>query len=119
MKQALFVALSAAVGAGLMWLFQGHSLEVLPSKMSYADFVAVLLTALSALVAILALIFAIFALWGWAQFRKGVEAKINEITPAFLAQELQMMALRDGGIPFRGSALRHCRVGAGFARPLA
>jgi hypothetical protein len=57
--------------------------------MSYSDFVAVLLTALSALVAVIGLALAIFALWGWAQFRKGVEAKIIEITPNFLAREIK------------------------------
>lgn len=91
-KLALQLVVSAILGAAFMWLFQGHSLRVVPASMSYSDFVAVLLTAISTLVAVIGVAFAIFAIWGWAQFRKGVEAKITEITPAFLAKELQ-----DGG----------------------
>ena len=94
LKQILLVALSAAAGAALMWIFQGHSLRMLPSEMSYGDFVAILLAAISTLVAVIGIAFAIFALWGWAQFRKGVESRINEITPAFLAKELQVGAAR-------------------------
>lgn len=89
MKQFASIALSAAAGASLMWVAQGHSLKIIPSAMSYSDFVAVLLTALSALIAVIALAFAIFAIWGWTQFRRGVELKITEITPRFLAEELQ------------------------------
>lgn len=92
MKLALLLVVSATLGAAIMWLFQGHSLKVVPESMTYSDFVAVLLTAISTLVAVIGLAIAIFAIWGWAQFRKGVEAKITEITPTFLSKELQ-----DGG----------------------
>jgi len=88
-KLFLLLLLSACLGAMFLWLFEGHSFSIHPSAMSYGDFVAVLLTAISTLVAVVGAAFAIFALWGWAQFRKGVEAKIMEITPGFLAKELQ------------------------------
>ena len=88
-KLSLLLFTSALLGAAFLWLFQGHSLQVKPASMSYSDFVAVLLTAISTLVAVIGVAFAIFAIWGWAQFRKGVEAKITEITPTFLAKELQ------------------------------
>lgn len=88
LKLALLLILSAFLGAALMWVFQGHTLEVLPSAMSYSDFVAILLAAISTLVAVFGVALAIFALWGWAQFRKGVESKITEVTPNFLAKEL-------------------------------
>lgn len=86
---ALLLMTSSFFGAAVLWVFQGHSLEIIPSTMSYSDFVAILLTVLSALVAVIGLALAIFALWGWAQFRKGVESKIIEITPRFLANELK------------------------------
>lgn len=94
MKQFLLLTLSAVIGAALMWVFQGHSLRLLPAEMKYSDFVAILLTAVSALIAAIGVAFAIFALWGWAQFRRNVEAKITEITPGFLSEELKVGGAR-------------------------
>lgn len=94
LKQIILVMASAAIGAALMWVFQGNSLRVVPSAMSYADFVAVLLTAISALVAVVGVALAVFALWGWSQFRRGVQAKIAEITPRLLAEELRSGSTR-------------------------
>jgi hypothetical protein len=89
MKLAIVSLGSGLAGAALLWIFQGHSLRIIPGEMQYHDFVAVLLTVLSALVAVVGLALAIFGLWGWTQFKKGVETKITEITPSLLASELQ------------------------------
>lgn len=94
LKLALMFIGSAMLGASIMWVLQGHSLAILPTEMSYGDFIAVLLTAVSTLVAVIGIAFAIFALWGWAQFRKGVESKLTQITPTFLAKELQTGEIR-------------------------
>lgn len=88
-KLAFLLLASALLGASILWVFQGHSIAIVPSTMSYGDFVAVLLTAISTLVAVIGLALAIFALWGWSQFRRGVEAKIKDITPMFLAKEIK------------------------------
>lgn len=78
-----------AIGGGLVWLLQGHSLRILPASISYADLVAVLLTGVSAIVAVLAVILAIMAFWGYTQFRKMVRRAVETITPGYLAQELK------------------------------
>jgi hypothetical protein len=94
LKLAVLLLLSGSTGAAVMWLLQGHSISIIPSAMSYGDFVAILLTAISTLVAVIAIALAIFALWGWSEFRKGVETKISEITPGYLAKELMHGASR-------------------------
>lgn len=91
-KLGALVFVSALMGACMLWLFQGHSLRILPEAMSYADFVAILLSALSVLVTVLGLALAFFAIWGWTQFQKNVKAVVNKATPIYVAQEL-----REGG----------------------
>lgn len=77
-----------------MWIFQGHTLAILPSALTYGDFVAILLTAVSTLLAIFGIVLAVFALWGWSQFRRGVAMKISEIMPGVLSKELKSGSTR-------------------------
>ncbi|MFY2764641.1 hypothetical protein [Arenimonas sp. MALMAid1274] len=81
--------IGAFLGAVLLWLFQGHSLRVLPGEMSYSDFVAIILSALSLLVTVLGLGLAFFAIWGWTQFQKNVKTVVNKAMPVYVAQELK------------------------------
>lgn len=89
LKLALTILASAVIGGAVVWLLQGYTLRIQPADMSYSDFVAIILSAISALVAVFGLGLALFTIWGVSQFRKGVEAKIVEITPVFLAREFE------------------------------
>lgn len=88
-KTAAIALVGALVGGVLVWVLQGHTFQVLPQSMSYSDFVAIILSAISALMAVFGIGLAIFTIWGVSQFRRGVEAKIVEITPGFLIEELR------------------------------
>lgn len=93
-KVAVVAFASALMGGGVVWLTQGHELRMSPASMSYSDLVAIILSAISALMAIFGLGLAIFTIWGVSQFRRGVEAKIIEITPGFLVKELESGGIR-------------------------
>lgn len=93
-RTAAIAFTSALVGGGLVWLFQGHTLRILPGSMVYSDFVAIILSAISALMAVFGVGLAIFTIWGVSQFRRGVESKIIEITPGFLVKELNSGGIR-------------------------
>ena len=88
-KQGILLIVSGAIGAALMWVFQGHTLRVIPGSMSYADFVALILSALSALLALLGIALAIAAIWGWAEFKNRIDSKVNDLTPGLLETQLR------------------------------
>jgi phosphate/sulfate permease len=75
---AVFKTLAAAavgglIGAGLLWLFQGNSLRLVPGNMSYAELSAIILSAVSVLVTILGVVVAILAIWGYSHFKNIAE----------------------------------------------
>ena len=88
-KLGILLVVSSAISAAVMWVFQGHTLQVMPDSMSYADFVALILSALSALLALLGIALAIAAIWGWAEFKSRIDSKVNELTPGLLETQLR------------------------------
>jgi hypothetical protein len=89
MRTAAIAVVAAIVGGAVVWVLQGHTFQVVPGSMSYSDLVAIILSAISALMAIFGIGLAVITIWGISQFRRGVEAKIVEITPGFLVEEMK------------------------------
>jgi len=88
----VWALIGGVAGGFLVWVGQGHALEFYDNGMPYQDLAAVLLTAASLMVAIFGVIFAMVAIWGYTQFKRGVEAKtrgvVEEVIRAHLIEEL-------------------------------
>ena len=83
-----------AVGATLIWIFQGNALRLVPEKMTYAELTAVMLAAVSVLVTILGVVVAILAVWGYSNFKGIAESSArlqvsNEIESGRLKGHLE------------------------------
>lgn len=89
LRTGLLCVVASVVGGGVVWLFQGHTLFVLPAEIRYEDLIAVLLTGVTAVVAILALILAVLTFVGYTQFKKMVRNAVEQVTPRYLVKELK------------------------------
>lgn len=90
----LVVALLAGSMGGLtVWIFQGHSLEIVPDEVSYTELAAVLLTAVSVLVAVFGVVVALLAVWGYRNFRRvaksAAEIIAREVASAEVVKEMR------------------------------
>lgn len=96
MLRLIFAAtLGGAVGALVLWLFQGHSIKLVPASMSYADLAATMLGAAGLLLAALGLVIGVFALWGYSQFRKMVETSaIDHVTQSVAEGDLKELVTK-------------------------
>lgn len=78
---------AAVIGGATVWLAQGHSLKILPEDISYADLIAVLLTAVSLIVGIFGVVMAILAIWGYSHF-KLVVTEASDKTAREVAEQI-------------------------------
>lgn len=71
MKVALAAAglIGGIVGGLAVWIAQKGSLSLLPSAMSYENFVSIMLTGVTVLLAVAALGIGAMAFWGWTTFK--------------------------------------------------
>lgn len=93
LKAVTYAVLGGCVGGAVVWLAQGHSFNLRPDGMSYADFAGILLTAASLIVAIAGFAVALLGLWGYTQFQKivtdGTRQAVIEVAPGLLTAELR------------------------------
>lgn len=96
MKSFIFAFTGAILGGGVVWLLQGHTLYLLPQDMSYADLIAIILTAVSLMVGIFGVVMAILAIFGYRHF-KGVVQKASIESARDVARAHVVQDLSQGG----------------------
>lgn len=88
----LIALLGAIIGGALVWILQGHTFQLIPGNMSYADLAATMLGAAGILLTALGLVIGILGLWGYAQFRTTVEnAAVEHVKTSVAEGDLKLL----------------------------
>jgi len=86
---ALIGLIGGFCGGGAVWITQGHTLEVLPDRISYPDLIAVLLTGVGLLLSIIGLAVAIIAIYGYQHFKKTAKTVATDRANVIAVERLQ------------------------------
>lgn len=98
MGESLFktyiIAAAAAIVGGtcsgvFIWIFQGHTLEIVPQQISYPDLIAVLLTGVGLLLSVVGLAVAFIAIYGFRHFKKTAETVATSKAQIIAVDRLQ------------------------------